>query len=65
MIQLESAYFVLPPVFKLVSLSEYSTLKMKALNSSETTVDFQRATRHYIPEESTRLTLFVPQGITT
>jgi hypothetical protein len=30
-----------------------STLKMKAICSSETSVDMQRTTRRYIPEEST------------
>jgi hypothetical protein len=40
--------------FVLVSYSAYSsTLKMEAICSSETSVDFQRATRRYIPEDST------------
>jgi hypothetical protein len=36
----------------LVSCSAYSTLKMEAICSSETSVDFQLATRRYIPEDS-------------
>jgi hypothetical protein len=44
----------LPPAIKQVSCLVYSsTLKMEATFSSETSVDFQRTTRHYIPEEST------------
>jgi hypothetical protein len=40
--------------FTLVSCSAYSsTLKMEAMCSSETSVDFQRTTRRYIPEDST------------
>jgi hypothetical protein len=31
----------------------YSTLKMEAIFSSETTVDFQRTTQHYISEGGT------------
>jgi hypothetical protein len=43
----------LPPAFTLVSCSAYSsTLKMEAICSSETSVDFQRTTRRYIPEDS-------------
>jgi hypothetical protein len=38
----------------LVSCLAYSpNLKMEATCSSETSVDFQRTTRHYIPEERT------------
>jgi hypothetical protein len=37
----------------LVSCSAYSTLKMEATCCSETSVDFQRTTRRYIPEDST------------
>jgi hypothetical protein len=38
----------------LVSCLAYtSTLKMEAICSSETSVDFQRATRRYIPEDRT------------
>jgi hypothetical protein len=38
--------------FMLVSYLAYSsTLKMEATCSSETSVDFQRITRRYIPEE--------------
>jgi hypothetical protein len=40
--------------FTLVSCSAYSsTLKMGATCFSETSVDFQRTTRHYIPEYRT------------
>jgi hypothetical protein len=42
-----------PPAFMLVSFSAYSTLKMEMIRTSETSVDFQRSTRRYIPEEST------------
>jgi hypothetical protein len=38
----------LQPVFTLVSCSAYLTLKMKAICSSETSVDFQRITWRYI-----------------
>jgi hypothetical protein len=34
---------------RLLSCSAYSTLKMEAICSSETSVDFHRATRRYIP----------------
>jgi hypothetical protein len=34
------------------SSSAYSTLKMDAISSSETSVDFQRTTQRYIPEDS-------------
>jgi hypothetical protein len=44
---------LLPPAFILLSSSTYSTLKMEAISSSETSADFQRTTRHYIPEDST------------
>jgi hypothetical protein len=43
----------LPPAFTLVSCSAYSTVKTWAICSSETSVDFQRYTRRYIPEDST------------
>jgi hypothetical protein len=43
----------LPSAFTLESYSAYSTLKMEAICSSETFVDFQRITRRYIPEDST------------
>jgi hypothetical protein len=43
-----------PPAFILVSCFAYfSTLKMEATCASETSVDFQRTTRRYIPEDST------------
>jgi hypothetical protein len=44
----------LPPVFTLVScLTYFSTLKMEATCSSETSVDTQQTTRRYIPEDGT------------
>jgi hypothetical protein len=44
----------LPPAFTLVSCSVHSsTLKMEAICSSETSIDFQRTTWHCISEEST------------
>jgi hypothetical protein len=44
----------LSPAYTLVSCAAYSTtLKMDAICSSETSVDFQRTTRCYIPEDST------------
>jgi hypothetical protein len=43
----------LPPIFALVSCPAYSSaLKVEAMCSSETSVDFQRTARHYIPEDS-------------
>jgi hypothetical protein len=44
---------LLATCFTVVSCLAYSTLKMEATRSSETSVDFQRTTRHYIPEERT------------
>jgi hypothetical protein len=45
---------LLPLAFTLVSSSAYaSALKMEAIYSSESSVDFQRATLSYIPEDST------------
>jgi hypothetical protein len=47
------AKLCLPPALTLVSCSAYySTLKMEAICSSEASVDFQRTTRCYIPEDS-------------
>jgi hypothetical protein len=47
-------HLCLPSAFTLVSCSAYSsTLKMEAIWSSETSVDFQRTTQRYIPEHST------------
>jgi hypothetical protein len=37
----------------LVSRLVYSTLKMEAISSSETSGDFQQTTQYYIPEDST------------
>jgi hypothetical protein len=37
------------------SLAYSSTLKMEATCSSETSVEFQRNTRHYTPEDRTPL----------
>jgi hypothetical protein len=39
--------------FKLVYCSAYSIMKMEAIYFPETSVDFQRTTRRYIPEDST------------
>jgi hypothetical protein len=48
------------PAFTLVSCSDYSsTLKMEAIYSSETLVDFQRTTRRYIREDSLLQCLYV------
>jgi hypothetical protein len=46
-------YYLLSPAFTLVSCSAYSTLKMKAIYFSETSVDFQWTSRHYLPDEGT------------
>jgi hypothetical protein len=44
----------LSPAFTLVYCLVYSsTLKMEATCSSETSADFQRSTRRYIPEDGT------------
>jgi hypothetical protein len=45
---------LVPPAFTLVSCSAYSNLMMRAICSSETSVDFQRTTRHYIADAKTR-----------
>jgi hypothetical protein len=48
------AELCLPPAFTLVSCSAYFlTLKMEATCSSETSVDFQRTTRRFIPDDTT------------
>jgi hypothetical protein len=40
----------LPPIFIIISCSDYSsTIKMDNIRSSETSVDFHRTTRRYIP----------------
>jgi hypothetical protein len=45
---------ILPPALTLLSCSAYfSTLKMEAICSSVTLVDFQWATQRYIPQDST------------
>jgi hypothetical protein len=41
-----------PSILSLVSYSAYPTSKMEAIYSSETSTDFQWATRRYIPEDS-------------
>jgi hypothetical protein len=47
-----SSRFCLPPDFTLVSCLAYSsTPKIEAIYSSETSVDFQRTKRRYIPED--------------
>jgi hypothetical protein len=48
--------------FALVSCPAYSTLKMEVIRSSETSVDFQRTTQRYIPEDRT---LFVTTPVRT
>jgi hypothetical protein len=54
----------LGPDFTLVSCSTYySTLKMEAICSSETSFDSQRTTQRYIPEDGTLLTRFFFQHI--
>jgi hypothetical protein len=42
-----------PTTFTQVSCSAYSSLRMKTICSFETSVDFQRTTRRYTPEDST------------
>jgi hypothetical protein len=55
-----SPLLCLPPAFTLVSCSaSSSTLKIEATYSSETSVDFQRATQRYIPGERTLYCLFL------
>jgi hypothetical protein len=52
--QRESKQLSLSPAFTVVSRLAYSlTLKMDATCSSETSVDFQRTTRRYIPKHRT------------
>jgi hypothetical protein len=46
-----------PPAFTLLC-SAYSSLKMEAIYSSETSVDFQWTTRRYVPEDTTILSVF-------
>jgi hypothetical protein len=41
----------MPPTFALLSCLAYSILKMVMICSSETSVNFQRTTRRYIPED--------------
>jgi hypothetical protein len=49
----------LPSAFTLVSFLAYSpTLKMEAICSFETSVDFQRTTRRYIPEDNALRNIF-------
>jgi hypothetical protein len=43
----------LPPAFTLVSCLAYSILKKEMICSSETSVNFQRTTQRYIPEDRT------------
>jgi hypothetical protein len=51
--KMETNYLCLPPTFMLVSCSAYSlTLKMEAICSAASSVDFQRTTQSYIPEDS-------------
>jgi hypothetical protein len=46
-----------PSAFTLVSCLTYSTLKIEAICSSETLVDFQQTAQRYNPEDSTLHTL--------
>jgi hypothetical protein len=47
-------FLCLPSAFTLVFCSAYSsTLKMEGMCSSETSADFKRTTRRYIPEDTT------------
>jgi hypothetical protein len=51
-----SRLLCLPPTFTLVScLAHSSILKMETTCTFETSVDFQRTTRNYIPEDVTPL----------
>jgi hypothetical protein len=51
---MKPAWACLTHAFTLISCSAYSsTLKMEAICSSETSVEFQRITQRYIPEDST------------
>jgi hypothetical protein len=53
----------LPPAFMPVSCLAYSSsLKMEAICSSETSVDFQRTTRRYILQDSTLQRLWLVTG---
>jgi hypothetical protein len=53
---------LLAACFMLVSwLAYYSTLKMEAIYSSETSAHFYQTTQHYIPEERTLQQLWEPQ----
>jgi hypothetical protein len=50
----------LPHAFTLISYSAYSsTLKIEAICSSETPVDFERTTQRCIPEDRTLHKLFL------
>jgi hypothetical protein len=51
------AGFGSPPAFTLLSCSPYLTQNMVPINSSETSVDFQRITRRYIPKDDTNRVL--------
>jgi hypothetical protein len=48
----ERALLGLPPALKLIFYLIYSTLKMEAICSSATSIDFQRTIRHNIPEDT-------------
>jgi hypothetical protein len=41
------------------SLAYFSTLKIEAIFSSKTSIDFQQTTRRYIPEDRTLLVLLL------
>jgi hypothetical protein len=56
---LDLSELCLPPDFTLVPCSAYSsTLRIEAICSPETSVDFQQTTKRYIPEDST-LSIYV------
>jgi hypothetical protein len=60
----EQANFCLPPASTPVSCAVFSSsLKIEAIRSADTSVDFQRTTRRYIPEDGILLKLclcFIP-----
>jgi hypothetical protein len=53
--QWECRYQAMPPAFVLASSLAHSTMKMEAIRSSKTSVDFQRTTWSCIPEDRTLL----------
>jgi hypothetical protein len=47
-----SGMWLQPPAYAGSSLADFSTLKMEAIRSSETSVQFTRSTQRHIPEDS-------------